>query len=113
VGAVEAVTSMGARGPGDMRERFLSHVGGNYHPSGSARVQDLNSTGDQAVSIAIAEHILCVLFCDWGTSLRTFLTGVRPIQRRADECLHVLSGEIGRCWSVERKEEPHRFVLSG
>jgi hypothetical protein len=45
-GAVGAVTSTGARGPGDMRERLQSHVGRNYHPSGSTRVQDLSSTGD-------------------------------------------------------------------
>jgi hypothetical protein len=31
VGAVGAVTSTGARGPGDMRECLLSHVGENYH----------------------------------------------------------------------------------
>ena len=31
VGAVEVVTLTGARGPGDMREHLLSHVGGNYH----------------------------------------------------------------------------------
>jgi hypothetical protein len=33
-GAVGAVTSTGARGPGDMMEHLLSHVGGNHHPSG-------------------------------------------------------------------------------
>ena len=31
VGAVGAVTSTGARGPGDMRELLPFHVGGNYH----------------------------------------------------------------------------------
>ena len=41
VGAVGAVTSTGARGPGDMAEHLPSYVGGNYHPSGSTRVQDL------------------------------------------------------------------------
>jgi hypothetical protein len=30
VGAVGAVSSTGARGPGDMRECLLSHVGKNY-----------------------------------------------------------------------------------
>ena len=34
VGAVGAVTSTGARGPGDMIEHLLSHVGGNHHPLG-------------------------------------------------------------------------------
>jgi hypothetical protein len=48
VGAVE-VTSTGARGPGDMIECLLSHVGGNYHPPGPTRVQDLSLAGDQAV----------------------------------------------------------------
>jgi hypothetical protein len=28
------VTSTGARGPGDMIEHLLSHVGGNHHPLG-------------------------------------------------------------------------------
>jgi hypothetical protein len=37
VGAVGAVTSTGSRGPGDMREHLLSHVGGNYHPWVSPR----------------------------------------------------------------------------
>ncbi len=37
VGAVGAVTSTGARGPGDMIDRLLSHVGGNYHQQGHAR----------------------------------------------------------------------------
>jgi hypothetical protein len=31
VGAVEVVTLTGARGPGDMREHLLSHVGENDH----------------------------------------------------------------------------------
>jgi hypothetical protein len=35
VGAVGAVTLTGARGPGDMVKCLLSHVGGNYHPSGT------------------------------------------------------------------------------
>jgi hypothetical protein len=39
----------GARSPGDMRECCLSHVSENYHPSGTTGVQDLSSTGDQAV----------------------------------------------------------------
>ena len=39
MGAVEAVTSTGARGPGDMRECLPSYVGGNYHSVGSAGVQ--------------------------------------------------------------------------
>jgi hypothetical protein len=33
-GGMEAVTSTGARSPGDMIKGLLSHVGGNYHPSG-------------------------------------------------------------------------------
>ena len=37
--AVGAVTSTRARAPGDRRECLLSHVGGNYHPSGSTGVQ--------------------------------------------------------------------------
>ena len=49
VGPVGAIISTGARGPGDMVKRLLSHVGGNYHPSGSPGVQDLASTGNQAV----------------------------------------------------------------
>jgi hypothetical protein len=49
VGAVGAVTLTGARGPEDMIERLLSHVGGNYHRSGTTIVQDLSSTGDQVV----------------------------------------------------------------
>jgi hypothetical protein len=39
VGAVGVVTSTGARGPGDMREYLLSHVGGNYHHRGSTSAQ--------------------------------------------------------------------------
>ena len=42
VGAVGVVTSTGARGPGDMREHLLSHVG-ELSPPGSTRVQ--TSTG--------------------------------------------------------------------
>ena len=38
-----------SQGPGDMIECLLSHVGGNY-PPGHTGVQDLSSTGDQAVS---------------------------------------------------------------
>jgi hypothetical protein len=33
-GAVEVVTSTGARRPRDMIEHLLSHVGGNHHPLG-------------------------------------------------------------------------------
>ena len=44
-----AITSTGARGPEDMIECLPSHVGGNYHPPGPTGVQDLSSTGDQAV----------------------------------------------------------------
>jgi hypothetical protein len=47
---VGAVTLTGVRGPGDMMKRLLSHVGGNYHPLGPTKVQDLSSIGDQAVS---------------------------------------------------------------
>jgi hypothetical protein len=47
VGAVWAVTSTGARGLGDRVKP--SHVGGSYYPWGSTRVQDLASTGNQAV----------------------------------------------------------------
>jgi hypothetical protein len=50
VGAVAVVTSRGTMGPGDMVEHLLTHVGGNYHPSGSPNIQDLASTGNQAVS---------------------------------------------------------------
>ena len=39
MGSVVAVTSTGVGGPGDTRERLPSHVGGNYHPSGSTGVQ--------------------------------------------------------------------------
>jgi hypothetical protein len=35
VGVVGVITLTGARGPGDMKECLPSHVGGNYHPSGS------------------------------------------------------------------------------
>ena len=49
MGAVGSVTSTGARGPGDMMEHLLSHIGGNYHPPGPTRIQDLSSTGEQAV----------------------------------------------------------------
>jgi len=49
VGAVGAVTLNGARGPADMIECLLSHLGGNYHPPGPTWVKDLSSTGDQAV----------------------------------------------------------------
>ena len=38
VGGVGAVTSKGARGPGDMREHLLSHVG-ELSPPGSTGVQ--------------------------------------------------------------------------
>jgi hypothetical protein len=48
-GLVGALTSIGARGPGDMIEHLPSYVGGNYHPSGSTRVQDLVWTRNQAV----------------------------------------------------------------
>ena len=34
-----AVTSTGARGPGDMIECLLSHVGGNHHPPGPPGVK--------------------------------------------------------------------------
>jgi hypothetical protein len=40
------VTSTGARGPGEAIECLPTHVGGNYHPPGPTRVQDLSSTGD-------------------------------------------------------------------
>jgi len=51
VGAVRAVgmvTSTGARGPGDMRECLLSHVGENYQ-HGVWEFLHLSSTGDQPV----------------------------------------------------------------
>ena len=55
VGDEVAVTSTGARVLGDMVVRLPSNVGGNYHPSGSPRVHDLPSTGNQAVcTLAIA-----------------------------------------------------------
>jgi hypothetical protein len=43
------VTSTGTRRPGDMIEYLLSRVGVNYHPLGPTEVQDLSSTGEQAV----------------------------------------------------------------
>jgi hypothetical protein len=49
VGAVGAVTSTGARGSGDVMECLPSYVGGNSHPPYPTGVQDLSSTGDQAV----------------------------------------------------------------
>jgi hypothetical protein len=48
-GGCGVVTSTGARHPGDMIKHLLSHVGGNYHPPCPTGVQDLSSTGDQAV----------------------------------------------------------------
>ena len=49
VGAEGAVTSTGARVPGDMRELLLSHVG-ELSPPGSG-VQHLASPGNQAVCV--------------------------------------------------------------
>ena len=49
VRVVRVVTSTGARGPGDMIEHLLSHVGGNHHPTGVPGVPDLCSTGHQTV----------------------------------------------------------------
>jgi hypothetical protein len=49
VGAAGAVTSTGARGPGDMIKYLLSHVGGSHHPPGPTGVQDLCFTIYQAV----------------------------------------------------------------
>jgi hypothetical protein len=45
VGAVGAVTSSEARGPGDMWERLPSHVG-ELSPLGFTGVHNLSSTGD-------------------------------------------------------------------
>jgi hypothetical protein len=67
-GSCEGIISTGATGPGDMIKGLSSHVGGNYHPMGATRVQDLGvqwgvwqdqvSTGDQAVCVyPIAPHV--------------------------------------------------------
>jgi hypothetical protein len=58
VGTEGAVTSTGAKSPGGMIERLLSHVCGNHHPLGPTEVQDLCSTGDQAACVQpIAPHV--------------------------------------------------------
>jgi hypothetical protein len=52
-----AVTLTGAKVPGDMVEHLLSHVGENYHPSGSPGVQDLASTGTRPSVHSPMPHI--------------------------------------------------------
>ena len=45
-----AVTTTEARGPGDMIEHLLSHVGENHHPSGPQGSRPL-LTGEEAVCV--------------------------------------------------------------
>ena len=56
---VGAVTSIGARGPENRIEHLLSHVGGNHHSLGPARIQDLCSTGDHTVGVQLTAHTNC------------------------------------------------------
>jgi hypothetical protein len=75
VGAVGAVTLTGTRGPGDMIECVLSHVGGNHHPlgpPGSRPMLDCRPGCLCAAHCPISEYISCMFFCDWVTSLRIF-----------------------------------------
>ena len=48
-GLWEAVAATGARGPEGVVEHLLFHAGGNHNPPGPTGVQDLSSTGHQAV----------------------------------------------------------------
>jgi hypothetical protein len=86
-----AVTSTGARGPGDMRDHLPSHVGGNYHPSGSIGVQDLNSSGDQAVctkpivpqeSIVVCKLLIYVV----NLEIHTIVLGLTVMLQSCDVC---------------------------
>jgi hypothetical protein len=86
-GAVGAVTSTGARGPGDMIEHLPYHVGGNHHPSGPLGSRSLLYWGPGC---------LCAAHCP--TSRLPYVLEILPIlQKRLRKKKKSPGAQLPRC----------------